>query len=164
MISCPRDVFRDAIAYSVVSKAGAVKVKAAAKPQLSGHSRDGGHSAARILEYARPGGPVVARLVEACGHVETWLEASLATDTLIARSDAEAEKERIIREVTNYARATRQNSRDQMAETFVLSSALLHAAVRHQSRIGRLHDHNSRGDRVRGQLSAALKRASDAGV
>lgn len=164
MITVPRDVFRDALAYSIVSGAGGKKVRQPPRPQMSGMAVDGGDSRAEVLEYAKEDGSVIARLVKACGVVEAWLDATLATDVLVARSDAEAEKERIIKEVTAYAHASRQHSRDQAAESFVLSSALLHAAVRHQSRIGRLHDHNSRGDRVRGQLSAALKRASDAGV
>jgi hypothetical protein len=161
MISCPRDVFRDSLAYSVVAKAGAAKV-VRPRTQMSGNSVDGGNKLARVLEYALPGGEVVARLVEACGCVETWLRRDLATETLVARADAFAEKERIIKQVTDYARATRQKSRDQMAETYVLSSALIHAAVRHQSRIGRLHDMNSRGDRVRDNLAAALERAAKA--
>lgn len=161
MISCPRDVFRDALAYSIVSGAGGKKVRQPRRPQLSGFQVDGGDAKAEVLEYAKEDGTVIARLVKACGVVEAWLEASLATDVLIARSDAEAEKERIIREVAAYAEKTRRQGGEQ---TYVLSSACLHAAVRHNARIGRLYDHNSRGDRVRGNLSAALKRASKAGV
>lgn len=161
MITVPRDVFRDSLAYSVVANAGAKRV-VRPRTQMSGNSVDGGNKVARVLEYAMPGGEVVARLVEACGEVETWLRRDLATETLVARADAFAEKERIIKEVADYARATRQHSRDQAAETYVLSTALIHAAVRHQSRIGRLHDMNSRGDRVRGNLAAALERAAKA--
>lgn len=158
MITVPRDVFRDALAYSVVSKAGGRKVPQPVRPTMSGYDRDGNHSAARVLEYALPGGEIVARLVEACGAVETWLRPDLATDVLVARADAEAEKERIIREVAAYANATRRRG-EQRAESYILSSALIHAAVRHNSRIGRLHDHNSRGDRVRANLAHALDRA-----
>jgi hypothetical protein len=81
---------------------------------------------------------------------------------LIARSGEVAERERVIREVADYAHASRQHSRDQMAETYVLSSSLIHAAARRQARIGRLYDMDSRGDRVRGNLAAALDRAAKA--
>lgn len=155
MISCPRDVFRDAIAHGVISAAGATKVNRPV-PQMSGMSRDGGHSHARILEYATPSGETVARLVEACGQVETWLRADLCTDTLVARADAEAEIERVKREMVAHLKA---QARDRQPESYVLSSALIHAAARHQSRIGRLHDMNSRGDRVRANLAHALDRA-----
>lgn len=158
MITVPRDVFRDALAHSVVANAGAKKV-GRPRPLLRGNSVDGGGTHARVLEYALPGGEVIARLVEACGEVETWLRRDLATETLVKRADAYAEKERILREMAAYINATRQNSRDQMAETYVLSSALIHAAARRQSTLGRLYDQNSRGDRVRGNLVAALDRA-----
>lgn len=157
MITVPRDVFRDALAHSVVANAGAKKV-ARAHPQIAGNSVDGGHASARVLEYALPGGEVVARLVEACGEVETWLRRDLATSTLVARADAFAEKERILREMAAYINATRRSG-EQRAETYVLSSALIHAAARRQSTLGRLHDMNSRGDAVRGNLVAALDRA-----
>jgi|SRR5689334_1613348 len=98
LTSCPRDVFRDAIAYSILAKRGAKKVTPH-RQQLSGHIRDGDHSNARVLEYALPDGTILARLVEACGHCETWLERSVATDVLIARADAEAEKYRVIDQV-----------------------------------------------------------------
>jgi hypothetical protein len=111
-----------------------------------------------------PSGEVVARKVTALGSVETWLRADLCTEVLIARSDAVAERERIIREVENYAHATRQHSRDQMAETYVLSSSLLHAAARRNATLGRLYDMDAHGDKVRGNLAAALRRASKAGV
>jgi hypothetical protein len=161
LTSCPRDVFRDAIAYSCISKRGGKKVRQGPPPQLSGMTTDGGERHAEVLEYALPDGRVIARLVKACGMVEAWLETSLATDVLIARSDAEAEKERVIKEVIAYANATRSKGGEQ---TYVLSSACLHAAVRHQAKIGRLYDRNSRGDKVRGNLSSALARASKAGV
>jgi hypothetical protein len=155
MITVPRDVFRDSLAHSVVANAGAKKVASPAR-RLSGNSVDGGSTHARVLEYALPGGEVIARLVEACGELECWLRRDLATETLIKRSDAVAEVERIKKAMLG---ATRQHSRDQMAETYVLSSALIHAAARRQSTLGRLYDMNSRGDRVRGNLVAALDRA-----
>jgi hypothetical protein len=151
-------VFRDALAYSVVAKAGAKKVPRPA-PRVSGNTVDGGSSLAEVLEYALPGGEIVARLVKACGEIEAWLRKDLATDTLIARSDAFAEIERIKAEMVDYCRASQQHNRDQMAETYVLSSALIHAAARRQAKLGRLYDMNSRGDRVRGNLAAALDRA-----
>ncbi len=161
MISCPRDVFRDALAYSVVAKAGAKKVHRPA-PKMSGMARDGGYSQAEILEYATPGGETVARMVRACDRVECWLRADLCTDTLVARADAEAEKDRIIKEVSDYHRASQQHARGQRADQYVLSSSLLHAAARRNATLGRLYDMNSRGDRVRGNLAAALQRAAKA--
>ena len=156
MIACPRDVLRD-FAGIVAPKIGA-KVTRRQQVHLSGYSRDGGHSNAQVVEWVMPGGEVVARKVSALGQIEAWLRADLATDTLIARSDAEAEKERIIAEVKRYAEATRRQG-EQRAETYVLSSALIHAAARRQARLGRLYDMNSRGDAVRGNLAAALDRA-----
>ena len=157
MMNCPRDVFRDAIAHSVISKAGGKQV--ARKPAaLSGNSRDGGHSNATVLEYATPDGEVIARKVEASGRVECWLRVDLCTDTLIARADAEAEILRLKKEVVAYANATRRQG-GQRAETYVLSSALIHAAARRNATLGRLWDQNSRGDAVRGNLAAALGRA-----
>jgi len=162
LVPCPRDVFRDSLAYSVVSKAGAKKVNRP-REQLQGNSVNGGSDAARILEYEADG-VVVARLVEACGRVETWLRSDLATNTLVARADAFAEKERILKEMASYIQASQQHNRDQMAETYVLSSALIHAAARRQSKLGGLHDMDSRGDKIRGNLVAALGRAKKAGV
>lgn len=157
MIPVPRDVFREGLAYSVVADAGAKKVARPRTP-LSGNSVDGGSTHARVLEYALPGGEVVARLVEACGEIECWLRSDLATETLVRRADAFAEKERIIKEMASYINATRRSG-EQRAETYVLSSALIHAAARHQSRLGRLHDMNSRGDKTRANLAGALDRA-----
>jgi hypothetical protein len=162
MIACPRDVFRDALAHSVVAKAGAKKVQRP-RAQLRGNSVDGGNDAAEILEYATEGGEVVARMVKACGEVECWLRRDLATETLVARADAFAEVERIKKEMAAYIHA-QHRSGEQRAETYVLSSALIHAAARRQSTLGRLYDMDNRGDRIRGNLSAALKRAEKAGV
>jgi hypothetical protein len=153
--SCPRDVFRDAIAHGVIAKRGGKK-NIPARQHLSGYSRDGGHSNARVLEYVLPDGQVIGRLVEACGQIETWLERSVATDTLIARADAEAEVERIKKEMVKHIR---RRDGEKQPETYVLSSACVHAAARHQSRIGRLWDQNSRGDRTRANLAHALDRA-----
>lgn len=97
-------------------------------------------------------------MVKACGHVECWLRSDLATETLIVRADKVAEIERVKKEVAAYANATRRQG-EQRAETYVLSSALIHAAARRQSTLGRLYDQNARGDRVRGNLVAALDRA-----
>lgn len=99
MISCPRDVFRDAIAHGVIAKAGGAKVKRVAS-QLSGNSTDGGSAAVDVLEYAVPGGETIARRVAVGDHCECWLRHDLATDTLIARADAVAAVERIKRELT----------------------------------------------------------------
>lgn len=159
MISCPRDVFRDALAYSVVAKAGGKKVPQPRHPTMSGYDRDGNHSRAEVLEYALPSGETIARMVKACDSVECWLRSDLATETLIARADAEAQKYRILKEMEAYAQASQQHSRDQRAQSYVLSSACVHAAARHNAKIGRLYDSNSRGDRVRGNLAAALDRA-----
>jgi hypothetical protein len=153
---CPRDVFRDSLAYSVVAKAGGKRVNRP-RTQLSGQLRDG-EGVARVLEYEADG-VVVARLVEACGHVETWLRSDLATETLVRRADAFAERERIIKELTNYLRASPQHARDQRADEYVLSSSLIHAAARRNAKLGRLYDLDSRGDKIRGNLVAALDRA-----
>lgn len=158
MIACPRDVFRDALAYSVVARAGARKVNRP-EVQMSALARDGGYSNAQVLEYALPSGETVARMVKACGEVECWLRSDLATDTLIARADAEAEIERVKREMADYTRASQQHAREQRADEYVLSSGLIHAAVRRNARLGRLYDMDSRGDKVRGNLVAALDRA-----
>ena len=152
--SCPHDVFKDCIAHGVMARHG--KKVTRPRQHLTG---DRAPSNAYLLEYEDAAGRTIGRLVRACGHVECWLRSDLATETLIARADAVAEVERIKREMADYCRATRQHSRDQMAETYVLSSALIHASARHQARIGRLWDSNARGDAVRGNLAAALDRA-----
>jgi hypothetical protein len=157
----PHDLFRDCCAL-VVAKAGAKQVRTP-RVQLSGFVSDGGQSEAKVLEYAIDG-EIVARMVRACGETECWLRKDMAVETLSARADQAAEKERILNEVRAYAHASRQHSRDQVAESYVLSTGLLHAAVRRNARIGRLYDLDSRGDKTRGNLSAALRRAAKAGV
>lgn len=156
MIACPRDVLRD-FAGMVAPSFGA-KVVRRAGTQLSGNSRDGGHSSAEVFEWVGPSGEVVARKVSALGQVETWLRADLCTEVLIARSDEVAERERIIREVAAYAQATR-GAQGQREQSYILSTGLLHAAVRRNARLGRLYDMDSRGDKVRGNLAHALDRA-----
>jgi len=156
----PPDVFTD-FARLIAPKAG-IKVMKRKPAHLSGHSTDGGHKNCEVWEWVNAAGEVVGRKVTVRDQTERWLRADLCTEVLIARSDEVAERERVIGEVKAYAAATRQHSRDQMAETYVLSSALLHASARHQARIGRLYDMNSRGDRVRGNLAAALERAAKA--
>lgn len=152
--ACPHDVFKDCIAHGVMSRYG--KKVSRPREQLSA---DRGGSNAYILEYEDAEGRTIGRLVKACGHTECWLRSDLATETLIARADAEAEIERVRREMAAYCHASQQHARDQRADEYVLSSALIHASARHQSRIGRLWDRNARGDAVRGNLAAALGRA-----
>lgn len=163
MIAVDPELHREAFAYGVIARAGGKKVRQPA-PAMSGYSRDGGHTAAEVLEFALPDGEVISRKVQACGEVECWLRQDLALETLVKRIDAAAEIERIKKEVAAYAHATRQHSRDQMADSYVLSSSLLHAAVRRQAKLGGLYDMDKRGDRIRGNLAAALKRAAKAGV
>ena len=158
MIACPRDVFRDAIAHGVIAKAGGKKVVQPKQQAMSGYDRDGNRSTAEVLEYATPDGAVIARLVKACGQVEAWLRADLATETLVARADAFAEVERIKAEMVSYIRA-QHRALPQRQETYVLSSALIHAAARRQAKLGGLYDMNSHGDKIRGNLVAALDRA-----
>lgn len=160
MIACPRDVLRDFAA--LVAPTFGAKVARRTGTQLSGNSRDGGHSNAEVIEWVGPTGEVVARKVTALGQVECWLRADLATETLVARSDQVAERERVIAEVKRYAEATR-GAQGQRAESYVLSSALIHAAARRNATLGRLYDRNARGDAVRGNLVAALDRAVKAG-
>jgi hypothetical protein len=107
---------------------------------------------------------VISRKVTALGEVACWLRADLADAAEAALEREAAEHRRVIAVVGGYAHATQQHNRDQMAETYVLSSALLHAAARRNATLGRLYDMNSRGDRVRGNLVAALERAKKAGV
>jgi hypothetical protein len=150
----PDDVFRDFVRF-VAASVGAKSVRSP-RIQLSGAVREAG-APAKILEYAVDG-EIVARLVRACGAVQCWLRADMAAATLAARVEDVAETERMKARVLAYVGAG-QHSRDQRAETYVLSSALIHAAARRQSTLGRLYDMNSRGDRVRGNLVAALDRA-----
>jgi hypothetical protein len=82
----------------------------------------------------------------------------MAAATLAARVEDAAETERMKARVLAYVGAG-QRSRYQRAEEYVLSSSLIHAAARRQSTLGRLYDQNARGDRVRGNLVAALDRA-----
>lgn len=117
---------------------------------------------ATVKEFATADGEVISRKVCALGEVACWLRSDLADAAEAALEHEAAEHRRVIAEVADYARATRQHSRDQSAQTYVLNSSLLHAAARHQARIGRLYDMNSRGDRVRGNLVAALDRAKKA--
>lgn len=149
----PDDMFRDFVRF-VAAKVGA---KSVSRPriQLSGTVRDG--APAKILEYAVDG-EIVARLVRACGQTVCWLRRDMAVATLAARIEDAAETERMKQRVLAYVGAE-AHSREQRAESYVLSSALVHAAARRQSKLGRLHDQNSRGDRVRGNLVAALDRA-----
>lgn len=160
MQSCPQDVLWD-FAAMVAPKVGAM-VTTRKSPHLSGNSVDGGGSRAEIIEWTLPGGEVVARKVTALGQTERWLRADLATDTLIARSDAFAAKESLIKEMADYSRATRRHP-EQRKETYVLSSALIHAASRRQATLGGLYDMDARGDKIRGNLVAALGRAVKAG-
>lgn len=151
--TCPHEVFKDCIAHGVMSRFGRKVTRP--REQLS---CDRGHSNAYILEYADAEGRTIGRMVKACGHVECWLRSDIATDTLIARADAVAADEAMRKRVLEAVGAG-QRVRDQRAETYVLSSALVHAAARRQATLGRLYDMNSRGDRVRGNLVAALDRA-----
>jgi hypothetical protein len=157
----PHDLFRDCCAL-VVAKAGAKQVRTP-RVQLSGFVSDGGQSEAKVLEYAIDG-EIVARMVKACGETECWLRKDMAVETLSARADQAAEKERILKEMAAYTHASQQHSRDQAAESYVLSTGLIHAAVRRNARLGRLYNLDSRGDKVRGNLSAALRRAQKAEV
>ncbi len=156
MLSCPRDVLRD-FAGMVAPRIG-VKVLKRKPVDLSANGTAGGISHAEIFEWVNPAGEVVGRKVSALGEVETWLRADLCTEVLIARADEAAERERVIAEVKQFAEASRRRG-EQRAETYVLSSALIHAAARRNATLGRLYDMNSRGDRVRGNLVAALDRA-----
>lgn len=151
--NAPDHVFRDFVRF-VAAKVGAKSVTAP-RVQLSGTVRDG--SPAKILEYAVDG-EIVARLVRACGQVQCWLRRDMAVATLAARVEDVAETERMKKRVLAYVGAE-EHSRDQRAETYVLSKALILAAARRQSTLGRLYDQNARGDRVRGNLVAALDRA-----
>lgn len=150
----PDDIFRDFIRF-VAPSVGAKSVRSP-RIQLSGIVSDGA-GPAKILEYAVDG-EIVARLVRACGEVQCWLRADMATATLAARVEDVAETERMKARVLAYVGAG-QRARDQRAEEYVLSMGLLQAAVRRQSTLGRLYDMNARGDRVRGNLVAALDRA-----
>lgn len=156
---CTHPLFRAAIAHGKVSAAGGERIRRQ-HPQLLGNSTDGG-STAEVLEYAA-GGEVIARKVVAGGEIACWLRADIADAAEAALEHAEAEIERVKAEVVDYARASRQSSRDQMAETYVLSSALLHAAVRRQATLGGLYDMDAHGDKIRGNLAAALDRAHKA--
>lgn len=151
--ACPHDVFKDAIAHGVMARFG----KKVNRPRAH-LAPDPRPSNAYILEYADADGMIIGRMVKALGHTECWLRNDIATEALIARSDAvaadEAMKKRVLAAV-----GAGQRVREQRQQTYVLSSALLHASARHLSRIGRLHDMDSRGDRVRGNLVAALDRA-----
>lgn len=164
LIGVDPDLHREAFAYGCISGAGGRKVRQPPREKLSGQAVDGGARHAEVLEFADADGVVLSRKVQACGAVECWLRRDIALAALRARIEAAAEVERVTREVAAYAAATRQSSRDQIAETYVLSSALLHAAARRQSKLGGLHDMDNRGDRIRGNLAAALERASKAGV
>lgn len=161
MKSVSPETYRLAHATGAVARIGGKRVNRNV-PQMSGFSRDGGHTLADVTEFATPGGEVVARKVCALGEVACWVRRDLAevADAEAARSAAEAQ--RVIGEVLDYAHASRQHSRDQMAETYVLSSALLHAAARRQAKLGGLYDMNAHGDKVRGNLVAALERAKKA--
>jgi hypothetical protein len=148
------DLIRDFVRF-VAAPVGAKSVRTP-RVQLSGAVRDGA-GPAKIIEYAVDG-EIVARLVRACGEVECWLRADMATATLVARVEDVAETERMKKRVLAYVGAG-QRARDQRAEEYVLSTGLLQAAVRRQSTLGRLYDMNARGDKVRGNLVAALDRA-----
>jgi hypothetical protein len=150
----PDDIFRDFVRF-VAAPVGAKSVRTP-RVQLSGIVSEGG-APAKILEYAVDG-EIVARLVRACGEVQCWLRADMATATLAARVEDVAETERMKQRVLAYVGAA-EHSRDQRAETYVLSKALIHAAVRRQSTLGRLYDMNAKGDKTRGNLVAALDRA-----
>lgn len=150
----PDDIFRDFVRF-VAAPVGAKSVRTP-RVQLSGIVSEGG-APAKILEYAVDG-EIVARLVRACGEVQCWLRADMATATLAARVEDVAETERMKQRVLAYVGAG-QHARDQRAEEYVLSSALILAAARRQSTLGRLYDMNARGARVRGNLVAALDRA-----
>jgi hypothetical protein len=152
----PHELFVDFIRF-VAAKAGAKQVRTP-RVQLSGFVSDGGPSETKVLEYAIDG-EIVARLVRACGETECWLRRDMAAETLSARADQAAERERILKELTAYAHASQQHNRDQVAESYVLSSGLIHAAVRRNARLGRLYDLDAKGDKTRGNLVAALDRA-----
>ena len=162
MIEVDPILHREAFAFGLISGAGGKKVQQPPRPALSGYTVDGGNEKAEVLEFADADGVVISRKVQACGQIACWLRRDIALAALIQRAESAAEIERIKHEVVQYAQATR--SRGQRAETYVLSSALLHAAVRRQSKLGGLRDMDNRGDRIRGNLAAALKRARKAGV
>lgn len=94
MITVSADIHRAAIAYGVVSGAGAKVVRRPALT-MSGYSVDGGSSAVKVLEFATASGEVVSRKVEACGRSECWLRQDLALQALAATAEAAAEMERI---------------------------------------------------------------------
>lgn len=166
MITVDQPMLFDANRFGIIAEAGGTFVPrqkiAGFVPHQMTRVVEHVSEPACIKEWKTPDGEVIARKVEACGGVECWLRADLALQVLVDRAEEAAERERVLREMAAYINASRQHSRDQMAETYVLSSALIHAAVRRNAKLGRLYDMNSRGDKTRGNLAAALDRAAKA--
>jgi hypothetical protein len=91
LVTCPPEIARQSLALRVIADTGARQVHQP-RPKLSGLVENGGSSdAARILEYALPSGEVVLRIVRACGEIECWIRRDLATETLVRRSNSEAD-------------------------------------------------------------------------
>ncbi len=157
MKSVNQDTYFAAHRFGFVHRVGGRVVKRGASP-LVGNTVDGGCDRVEVKEFATPGAGIVSRKVTRGADVECWLRRDIADAAEEALAKEEAERVRVIDDVKAYAAATR-GAQGQRAETYVLSSALIHAAARRQSTLGRLYDMNSRGDRVRGNLVAALDRA-----
>jgi hypothetical protein len=136
------NLFRAACGYGVVAAAGGKPVRPPASG-LEGYDVTGGVEHRAVLEFVA-GDEVIARKVVAMGNVECWLRADLIQPTLDRMAADQAETERVIRELSAFAEATRPVPMDQRPVP-VLSEGLIHAAMKHSQRIGRYWDMNRRG-------------------
>lgn len=102
---------------------------------------------------------VVARKVMACGRTICWLRRDLADHAEAALAAEHVETERMRGVVTSMVERDRKRRAEAERTPKPLPSPeLIHAAMRHSARIGRLHDMNSRGDEERGKFALLLER------
>jgi hypothetical protein len=156
MIVVPAEVHRAAFAHGVMRDLGAVRVASTrALPQPAGFTSIS-PDAAEIDEWA-VGAEVVARKVVACGHRMHWLRHDIATLAEAALEREHAEMERVRDGVVQSIMQDRQR-RGAAPPAPLPSPQLIHAAMKHSARIGRLHDQNSRGDAERAKFAHLLAR------
>lgn len=157
MKNVPRELLRASVALGVLSDMGA-KMRNAKRPApLDGHNSISPDDA--IVHEWTLGAEVVARKVEACGTVACWLRADIAEKAAAAIEAEHADIERVKSEVAATIERDRQRRTERPSVPFVPSHGMLRSLFRYQSRTGRLHDRNSRGDETRARMALLIDRA-----
>lgn len=117
-------------------------------------------SAAQVDEWAIDG-EIVARKVSACGETLHWLRADIAAIGERHVEADRAETDRMKATVAEMIDADRRRRAEVAARPVpALSPQLIHAAMRHNQRIGRYWDQNVRGAETRARFALLLDHAA----